>query len=162
MRFSDVKGRQVVTLDGADKVGYIDNAYISENGANIVGFEVGMRGLLAGQRVFTWDHLSSIGADAVTIPDKEALHELNRSTLTTALSTGDVIGAKVMAERGDDLGKVGDIDFDGASGAITAYILSPSLMERVEGHRESFAPSGIQSMSAKMVVVADGAVQRES
>lgn len=162
MRFSDVKGRQVVTLDGADKVGYVDNAYISDDGANIIGFEVGMRGLLAGHRVFTWDHLSSIGADAVTIPDEEALHELNRSTLTNALSTGDVVGAKVMAERGDDLGTVGDIEFDGGSGAISEYILSPSLVERVEGHRETFVPSGIQSMSASMLVVADGAVQRES
>lgn len=162
MKYSDVKGRQVVTLGNADKVGYIDNAYISEDGANIIGFEVDMRGLLAGQRVFTWDHLSSIGADAVTIPDEEALHELNRSTLAHSLSTSDVIGAKVMVERGDDLGKVGDIEFDGGSGAITEYILNPSVMERLEGHRETFAPSTIQSMSANMLVVADGAVQRES
>ncbi len=162
MKFSDVKGRQVVTLDGADKIGYIGSAYISDNGANIIGFEVDMRGLLAGHRVFTWDHLSSIGADAVTIPDEEALHEQTRSALANALSTSDVIGAKVMAERGDDLGSVGDIEFDDGSGAITGYILSPSLMERIEGHRETFAPSAIQSVSASMLVVADGAVQRES
>jgi uncharacterized protein YrrD len=162
MKYSDVKGRQVVTLGNADKIGYIDNAYVSDDGANIIGFEVALRGLMAGHRVFTWDHLSSIGADAVTIPDEEALHELNRSTLAQALSTSDVVGAKVMAERGDDLGKVGDIEFDGGSGAITQYLLSPSVMERIEGHRESFAPSAIQSMSASMLVVADGAVQRES
>lgn len=162
MKFSDIKGRQVVTLGNADKVGYIDGAYVSENGANIIGFAVTMRGLLAGHRVFSWDSLSSMGADAVTIPDEEALHEQNRSTLANALSTDTVIGGKVMAESGDDLGSLGDIEFDAGSGAITAYMLKPSLVERVEGHRETFTPSSIQSMSANMLVVADDAVQQES
>jgi uncharacterized protein YrrD len=162
MKFSDVKGRQVVTLDNADKVGYISNAYISNDGANVTGFQVDMRGLLQGHRVFTWDSLSSIGADAVTIPDGEALHEANRSPLSDALSTESVVGAKVMAERGENFGTLGDIDFDPASGAVTEYILTPSLVERIGGHRETFPPSAIQSMSGAMLVVADAAVQRQS
>lgn len=162
MKFSDVKGRQVVTLDNADKVGNISNAYVSNDGANITGFQVAMRGLLKGHRVFTWDSLSSIGADAVTIPNSAALHEENRSPLSDALSTDSILGAKVMAERGENLGTLGDVDFDPASGAVTTYILNPSLVERIEGRRETFPPSTIQSMSGSMLVVADGAVQRQS
>lgn len=162
MKFSDVKGRQVVPLDNADKVGYISNAYVSSDGANVTGFQVAMRGLLQGHRVFNWDSLSSIGADAVTIPNGDALHEQNRSQLSDSLSTDSIIGAKVMAERGESFGSVGDIEFDPASGAITQYLLTPSVIERLEGHREMFAPSAIQSMSEKMLVVGDAAVERQS
>jgi uncharacterized protein YrrD len=162
MKFSDVKGRQVVTLDNADKIGYISNAYVSDDGANVTGFQVAMRGLLQGNRVFSWDSLSSIGADAVTIPNGDSLHEQNRSQLSDSLSTDSIIGAKVMAERGESLGSVGDIEFDPASGAITQYLLTPSMVERLEGRREMFAPPAIQSMSAKMLVVGDAAVQRQS
>jgi uncharacterized protein YrrD len=160
MKFSEVKGRQVVTLNDADKVGYIANAYVGSNGGDVAGFQVVMRGLLAGHRVFTWDSLSSIGADAVTIPGEEALHEVNRSPLADALSTESLIGAKVMAEQGEELGSIGDLDFDPGSGAINEYVLAPSLVERIEGRRETFSPSSIQSISGKMAVVADGAIQR--
>jgi uncharacterized protein YrrD len=162
MKFSDIKGRQVVALGSADKVGYIANAFVSADGGSVTGFEVAMRGLLAGHRVFTWDSLSSIGADAVTIANVEALHEADKSTLADAASTDTIIGAKVMEERGEDAGTVGDIDFDAASGVISAYILSPSLVERIERHQETFAPSSIKSMSDKLIVVSDGAVQQVS
>jgi uncharacterized protein YrrD len=162
MKFSELKGRQVILLDNADKVGYIANAYLSEDGASVTGFEVAMRGLLAGHRVFTWNDLSSIGSDAVTIPRADALHDEKTSPLAQGLSTESIIGAKVMSERGDDLGSAGDLDFDPGSGKINEYFMAPSIMDRIEGHRNTFLPSSIKSMSTKMLVVADGAVQQST
>jgi uncharacterized protein YrrD len=127
IRATELSGRAVVDIDGAEKVGAIDKIILDPDGRRIAGFVVtragsGFPGTRA-QTLIPASAVHAIGPDAVTIR-QSAVVGTDTGQLETLPRGTDVIGRKVVSEDGRFLGKVGDVLIDRADGRIIGYQLS--------------------------------------
>lgn len=127
MRATELSGRAVVDIDGAEKVGAIDKIILDTDGRRIAGFVVtrpgsGFPGTKAHVLIPALA-VHAIGPDAVTIR-QSAVAESDISRLEELPRGSDVIGRKVVSEDGRFLGKIGDVLLDRADGRIVGYLLT--------------------------------------
>lgn len=127
MRATELSGRAVVDIDGAEKVGSIDKIILDPDGRRIAGFVVTRPGSgfpgTKSQVLIPSSAVHAIGPDAVTIR-QSAVAESDIGRLEGLPRGSDVIGRKVVSEDGRFLGKVGDVLLDRADGRIVGYLLT--------------------------------------
>ena len=135
MQARDLKGRAVLTLSDATKVGQVDDVLFDPDFRRILGFRVKHGGLLSKTAAVTRDNVSSIGADAVTVQDAASINEEKRfPTLAEAATLEQAEGTKVVTEGGTLLGTVNGVEIDDEARTVNAYVLSVSLLERLQHH----------------------------
>lgn len=127
IRATELSGRAVVDIDGAEKVGAIDKIILDPDGRRIAGFVVTRAGSgFPGTKshvLIPSSAVHAIGPDAVTIR-QSGVAGTDTAHLETLPRGTDVIGRKVVSEDGRFLGKVGDVLLDRADGRIIGYQLS--------------------------------------
>lgn len=161
MRFSDLKGRKVVSVNNAETEGQVEDAFLDLNAQTVAGLKVNMSGLFSGHTDLPWDAIQSIGQSAVTIEDPSALEQPNEAHGLDNLPTAtEIDGDKVLDNSGNHVGTVGDLEFDAASGQIIGYILSEGLLNQLQGQTRMVPASSVTSVGQKMIVVSTGAVQQ--
>lgn len=134
MKASDLKGRAVLTLSDAAKIGQIDDVLFDSDYRNVLGFRV-KQSLFGKSDAVARDSVTGIGADAVTIASPDLLNEEGRiESLSISTSLSKVRGTKVVSEGGDLLGVVDEIELDDSALNVTAYILEAPLLDRLR-HR---------------------------
>jgi uncharacterized protein YrrD len=126
MRFGEVKNRPVVSVAGAEKLGFIDDLLLDTAAHQVVGFRVRQGGL---------------------ITHREAL------LLHDSMTGNRVIGSRVMTENGANLGNVSDIDADFATGQVLGYALVSGLMDRLRRQDEMVPVAAVKSIGDNLVVV---------
>ncbi len=121
MRFSEATGRAVVSQSTAETVGHVADFVIDPQSHSIVA--VTLKKTHRGHTVL-WSALSAFGVDAVTVPDVEVI--VDTSDAVAALGGKDhrLVGRRVLNTDGEDLGKVTDVEFDPATGRLTAVLLA--------------------------------------
>jgi sporulation protein YlmC with PRC-barrel domain len=127
IRATELAGRAVVDIDGAEKVGAIDKIILDPEGRHVAGFVVTRTGSgfpgSKSQVLIPSSAVHAIGPDAVTIR-QSAVVGTDIGRLETLPRGSDVIGRKVVSEDGRFLGKVGDVLLDRIDGRIVGYLLS--------------------------------------
>lgn len=158
MKYSDLKGKPVVDVTTADKLGSVSDLYINLQQQQVVAFQVNLPGLFSGDRVVLWKDLQSVGQNAVTVPNANVLHDGKNVPEVQNLSpTRDILGDKIMTESGSDIGTASDFEFDPETGAITSYVLQGGFLENLQ-HREQVIPaSWVKTVGKKLIVVQDQA-----
>ncbi|MGI8816749.1 MAG: PRC-barrel domain-containing protein [Pseudonocardia sp.] len=120
MRFSEARGRKVVSIATADTVGKVDGFVIDPTARAVCALEV--RKTASGS-VLPWSGVESFGADAVTVAGAEQITSAAEDLAALMDKDHRVVGKRVLSTRGDDLGKVRDVEFDGESGLLTLLVL---------------------------------------
>ena len=122
MRFREAYGRKVVSTDDAEAIGRVEAFVVDAGQRRIVGLRLAK---VRGDRPFlSWSDLQGFGADAVTVPSAGVLRLATGEAEERAASKGfQPIGKLVLSEMGTVLGKVEDVDFDEASGALVGFDL---------------------------------------
>jgi sporulation protein YlmC with PRC-barrel domain len=64
----------------------------------------------------------------------------------------------MLTEHGHEVGTISDLDIDFATGAVTAYVLSGSLLDRLRKENHTVPVSAIKSIGEKLVVVSNDVV----
>ncbi len=132
MLFSEASGRNVVSTSTAETVGQVADFVIDPQSRSIVALTV--KKTSHGDTVL-WPSISAFGADAVTVPGAEVLIDAN--DVVAALSGKDqrLLGKRVLNTAGEDLGAVSDVEFDPATGVLTALSLASGAIggERLIG-----------------------------
>lgn len=159
MKFGDVKGIDVVSLDGATKLGTVEDVLLDSERRQALGFRVKAGGLFSGTKAVLLPDVQAIGADAMTIQDESKLNSENKvEALQGSLGRDGLVGSRVMTESGSDIGTVEDFDVSFPDGAITGYVLRSGLLDRMQ-HKEQLIPiSLVKSIGDKMIVVTDEVV----
>jgi uncharacterized protein YrrD len=67
-----------------------------------------------------WSDITAFGADAVTVTGPDKIGDGGESLRALAGKPHRVLGKRLLTSTGDELGKVADVDFDPASGALAA------------------------------------------
>lgn len=156
MKLSELKGRSVVSVSQAHKLGEVDNVVVDLSSRSVLGLLVRTGGLLHSRQAVLLRDVKAIGQDAVTVEDESQLNGQDKFAELKDKPTADaIVGAKVMTESGSQVGSVSDLSVDIPAGQITEYILDEGLLERLRGQERFVPASAVRSLGVRLVVVTD-------
>lgn len=163
MKWSELKDRPVVSVAGAERLGFVDDLFLDPDGRRVLGFCIRSGGLITRREAMTIDDAQAIGDDAVTVVDASKLNRRDSfSGLDGAREATSVIGSKVMTVSGQEVGRVGDIVLNEGSTAVLAYLLKEGIISHLRRKEHSVAVSEVTSLGEGLLVVSDSAVHEEA
>jgi uncharacterized protein YrrD len=139
MQASELKGRAVVVLSTAEKVGQVEDVLFDAQFRRVLGFRVKKAGFRGKTEALPRESVASIGADALTVPSPDVINDQERfAQLAAAATLNQVEQTKVVTEGGELLGTIAHLEIDDDARKVTAYALASTLRERVMRHEETF------------------------
>lgn len=129
MRFSAASGHKVVSTSTAETVGKVDAFVVDPATRAVVALTLKKTDDGDTPR---WSNITAFGADAVTVSGAEKVTRPPADVSPLLGKEHELVGNRVLSSLGDELGKIDDVDFDPASGAVMSLILSG---EEVAGDR---------------------------
>ncbi|MGH3934480.1 MAG: PRC-barrel domain-containing protein [Pseudonocardiaceae bacterium] len=131
MLFSQARKRDVVNTATAIRVARVDGFVVLPGPARVALLRLGK--VSGAGTLLAWDDVLGFGPDAVTVAT-EAVIRPARDGLEQRAEDNDleILGKRVLTERGMELGAVTDVDFDPETGAVTALIIKA---EAIAGDR---------------------------
>jgi sporulation protein YlmC with PRC-barrel domain len=121
MLFSQARKREVVNTATATRVARVDGFVVLPGPARVALLRLGK--VSGAGTLLAWDDVQGFGPDAVTVAADTVIRPA-RDALEQRAEDGDleILGKRVLTERGMQLGTVTDVDFDPETGAITMLI----------------------------------------
>ncbi|HEY6422406.1 MAG TPA: PRC-barrel domain-containing protein [Pseudonocardiaceae bacterium] len=131
MLFSQARKHEVVNTATATKVARVDGFVVLPGPARVALLRLGK--VSGAGTLLAWEDLQGFGPDAVTVASDSVIRPA-RDALEQRAEDNDleVLGKRVLTERGMDLGAVTDVDFDPETGAVTTLI---TKTETIAGER---------------------------
>lgn len=131
MLFSQARKRDVVNTTTATKVARVDGFVVLPGPARVALLRLGK--VSGAGTLLAWEDLQGFGPDAVTVAT-DAVIRPARDALEQRAEDNDleILGKRVLTERGTELSTVTDVDFDPETGAVTTLI---TKTETIAGER---------------------------
>jgi sporulation protein YlmC with PRC-barrel domain len=120
MLFSDARRHKVVASSSAATIGRVSQLVVDPVTRSVVALQLKKT---EGGDVLRWGDLTAFGADAVTVTDAGKIGDGDETVRALTGKDHRVLGKRVLTSEGDDIGKVADVDFDTATGALTAILV---------------------------------------
>lgn len=119
-RFSEAKGRQVVSTATADTVGTVSELVVDPVTRSVLALQ--LRKAESGDTLRYTD-ITAFGADAVTVSGADRITEPGEDVTALLGKDHQLVGKRVLTSAGDEIGKVGDVEFSPESGRLTTIHL---------------------------------------
>ncbi|MGE5334060.1 MAG: PRC-barrel domain-containing protein [Nitrososphaerota archaeon] len=164
MQASDIKGRAVVTLADAAKVGTVDDILFDPRYQRVEGFVL-KEGRIGGSKAaIPRGRVKAIGPDAVTVASAEEIGPTSRfSELQNTRSLGQAQGTKVVTEKGELLGTLDGFELDDEMREVRTCRLATPLLGRLLNRQDTFVPQHIRQVGeGGLMVVDDDALRSDS
>jgi sporulation protein YlmC with PRC-barrel domain len=114
-------GRKVVSRATATEVGAVGRLLVNVDQHRISAVMIG-RGKKV--QLVDWASVTGFGPDAVLVVDEGALRSPSDDRETAAAEGKlDLVGKRVLTERGNELGQIDDVTFDGVTGALEDLLI---------------------------------------
>lgn len=123
MKFSDARGRQVVSTSTGDTVGKVSEFVVDPTSRSVVAVQ--LRKADNGDTL-RWSDITAFGQDAVTVSGNDQIVAAGEDVLELTGKSHVLIGKRVLSDAGDELGQVKDVEFDASSGEVTGILLGSS------------------------------------
>jgi uncharacterized protein YrrD len=138
-------GMPVVTFDRGTKIYDVEDVIIDPQRRQVLALVVMEGSLFHSALAIPFGRISAIGQDAVIVPDRKAVIEVNRDPVLKKLNDHQIInGLRVLTDDGRRLGQVVDFALDDKTGEITSYDVSIGRMLNVT--------QGLRTVPADIVV----------
>ena len=155
MKLSELKGKPVVDLATARKVGVVDDALVNPSQQKIEGLLIKTERRAPEYAVST-EHVRGIGKDAVTIDEPNSLRTLDQApNLTGLLHLSSMIHSRVVTQSGKVIGSISDIAFDPASGMLQNLEYNEGGLGALLGRHRTLNPSDMIGVGQGIVTVTD-------
>ncbi len=131
MLFSQARKRDVVDTATATRIARVDGFVVLPGPARVALLRLGK--VSGAGTLLAWGDVQGFGPDAVTVAT-DAVIRPARDALEQRAEDNDleILGKRVLSERGMELGTVTDVDFDPDTGSITTLI---TKTETIAGER---------------------------
>jgi uncharacterized protein YrrD len=131
MLFSQARKRDVVDTATATRIARVDGFVVLPGPARVALLRLGK--VSGAGTLLAWGDVQGFGPDAVTVAT-DAVIRPARDGLEQRAEDNDleILGKRVLTERGMELGTVTDVDFDPDTGSITTLI---TKTETIAGER---------------------------
>lgn len=114
--FRQARGRKVVSRASAHELGVVDHMVV-DAGEQRISAVVVRRGRSV--HLVDWAQVSGFGPDAVMVSDDGSLRPpTDDGERAAAGGSLELVDARVLTERGNELGTVDDVTFDPGTGAV--------------------------------------------
>lgn len=121
MLFTEARKREVVSTSTATKVGRVDGFVFAAAPARVSMLKLAK--VEGNGNLLAWEDVHGFGPDAVTIADASLIRQpINEEEERASSKELDVLGARTLTERGNELGEIIDVAFDPETGAVNALI----------------------------------------
>lgn len=164
MQASDLRGRAVVTLADATKIGTVDDILFDSGYQRVEGFILKEGSFLGSKSAIPRARVTAIGSDAVTVASTAEIGPTTRfSELQNTRSLGQAHGTKVVTEKGELLGTLDGFELDDEVLEVRTCRLAAPLLGRLFNRQDTFTPQHIRRVGeGGLMVVDDDALQSES
>lgn len=125
MLFSEARRHKVMDTTTAQQVAEVDGFVVDPAAGRITALRLGKS--KGPGRVLDWEGVGAFGPDAVTVSGTGAIREPADDDEARAAGL-DLPGRRVLTERGRELGAVADVEFDPATGAVTAVLVGQTTV----------------------------------
>jgi uncharacterized protein YrrD len=160
-KWSEIDGLAVVSLADGKKIGTVDDFYFDPTNSKI--YALRMKTGLFGHKVIQVATISSIGQDAITIPNEEKLYSESEDPKLPAFFSGrNLLTYKIMSASGNVIGTTGNVLLDisvPTALRIAAFELSGGLGDHISGRFPTFSSSQVVRYGQDVLVVPDEVVQ---
>lgn len=130
MRFSETKNHPVMSTTEAITVGKLAGYVIDPGNSSIAG--ILLKKTEVDGNALPWASLKAFGRDAITVESSEVITVVDGRLAELSGKKLDIMGKRVLTDAGVELGNVVDVDFDAATGSITAVLTDT---EEIAGSR---------------------------
>ncbi len=120
MMFSAANGHKVVDTSSADTLGTVSGLLVEPSTHSIVALRV--KKTRSGE-VIRWRDITAFGSEAVTVPGDGVVTDSDAELDALAGKAQELVKKRILTSAGDELGTVKDVDFDPATGVLTAFLL---------------------------------------
>lgn len=160
MDVKDLKGLAVVAVQDGQKVGEVADIRISPSDRRVVRLQVSSGGLLGGRTtVVEMDDVTSIGPDAVMIPNREVVRAEGEDAAQNLLNLKEFTGLRAVSDQGRLIGTVAGAEIETPSGRLLTVEIAPVGIGGMFGRRQSVGIAEVISIGRDVVVVPESAVQ---
>lgn len=123
MKFSELKGRAVVNVEDAKKIGEVENLFLDPGSRRLLSLKVKTGGLFSTALIVPVSQILNIGPDAVTVKSDTVGSDQVGSTppAQEPVEVTAILGNKVVTDAGALVGEVHDVLLDPVSAAVTGY-----------------------------------------
>jgi uncharacterized protein YrrD len=131
MLFSQARKRDVVNTATATRVARVASFVVLPGPARVALLRLSK--VSGAGTLLAWDDVQGFGPDAVTVAT-DAVIRPARDDMEQRAEDNDleILGKRILTERGMELGTVTDVDFDPETGAVTKLI---TKTETIAGQR---------------------------
>ncbi|MEU3278641.1 PRC-barrel domain-containing protein [Streptomyces antibioticus] len=125
MLLTEIADRPVMDTEEAQSIGQVDSLVIAPRPARVIALR--LKKTNGGGTLLTWQYVHAIGPDAVMA--RVNAREGDEEDLTEhAAACRNLLGRRVLSERGAEIGALQDIDFDPESGRILSLLTSSGTL----------------------------------
>ena len=161
IKWTEIRGKAVVSLEKGEKVGTCDDFYFEPQTHEVYALRV-KTGMFSHHILLT-ARVNSVGQDAITIANEEALQSQSEDKKIATLPQGEnMLAYKVMSASGTVIGTVGNILlYTNAPSKlqVAAFEFSGGLREMLGGRYSSFAAAQVISYGKDVLVIPDDLAQ---
>jgi sporulation protein YlmC with PRC-barrel domain len=158
MEVEGLRGRSVVSLHQAKKLGEIQDIIIDVRGHRIAALAL-RGGLFHGGPVILWKDVRTVGLDAVMVDDAEAAHQPTRDLSDWEIAVSHLHGRKVVADTGELVGTIKEVDVDSMTGNVTQYVVESADATLFHaGRRIVVPPRAVVAFGDDLVTVQAAAI----
>ncbi|HUG48739.1 MAG TPA: PRC-barrel domain-containing protein [Candidatus Limnocylindria bacterium] len=151
----NVIGQSVVSLQDGRKVDSVKDLLLNQDNDAILGLLVDEGGLLSSSRVVPIEGIYAFGRDAVVIRETDAVISASADPEIKAIINRNehLLNKRVMTNTGDNLGHIGDMYFEEATGRITGFEVSGGMLGDIARGTSHLAVTDIERMGLDVVFV---------
>lgn len=153
MKLSELKGKSVVTVAEARKIGVVEDVLVDPSYGKIAGLRLKGQGNAPNYFVANAD-VRAIGRDAVTITGQNAVQSIDRARdLASLPSLGAVVHSRVVSDEGRLLGTINEIDIDEAGRQVRGFEYTHGAMGGLLGRQRILDIQDVVGVGAGLVTV---------
>jgi uncharacterized protein YrrD len=150
-----VIGQSVVSFEDGRKVDTVKDLVIGGESDTIVALLVDEGGLLSSSRIVPIEAVKSFGRDAVVISDANvvATASSDREVKNILNRKDQLLGKRVLTDKGDSLGSIADMYFEENTGRIDGFEVSGGLVGDIARGTSYLAVNDIERMGPDVIFV---------
>jgi uncharacterized protein YrrD len=131
MRLSELRGKPVVSIAEARRVGIVDDALVDPSFRRLTALRIRSEGHGPGVLVEI-GNVRGIGPDAVTITAREALMLPERASQAAGdPPLREAINSRLVTERGEAIGRLREIDFDPVTRLVRTLVYVSGMIDTI-------------------------------
>ena len=152
MKLSELRGKSVVSVTEAIKLGSVSDALVDSALGAIGALEVAGSGR-NDRYLVSMGEVRAIGPDVVTVSGQHALTNRGGGDEGSRVALSSILGCRVVAENGTLLGTVSEVDFDPSAGRIEAIEYGGDGLGALLGNRHKLDPGNVIGVGPKVLTV---------